>query len=179
MFRVVSTSGPIGEVGSVATPSAVTDLKIMGSYAYVAMSSGVGIIDISNPQAPSYVATFATAQRVNRIAFASGVSNRLYLACDVDGLVVLDLTNPVSPSILGSLDISGDVKTIYVSGVHAYMSVGGDRVSVVNISDPQSLSFSGSTAGLPGYPGDITVNDSYVWVSALHGGLQVLGRIPD
>jgi hypothetical protein len=177
VFRV--SGGPVGEVGSVAGPYAFSDVKVNGTYAYVGMPAGVGIIDLTNPTAPVFASTYPTKQKVNRMAFANGFTDRLYLANDSDGLVVLSLANPFVPVELASLDISGDVNTIFVTGNHAYMSVGGDRVSVVNISDPQSLSFSGSTSGLPGYPADITVNDSFVWISARDGGLQVLGKIPD
>jgi hypothetical protein len=70
--------------------------------------------------------------------------NRLYTVADWDGLVILDVTDPSSPSRLGSMSLpDGYFDGVAVAGDFAY--VVGDRFRVIDVSDPSSPVVVGAT----------------------------------
>jgi len=78
---------------------------------------------LSNYKHPS-----GAAQKV----FVEG--NYAYVAYGSEGLVILDISNPSSPSLVSSLNI-GNAFHIYVEGQYAYLIV-SDSIKIVNISNP-------------------------------------------
>lgn len=84
--------------------AAAKDLKIVGNYAFVASTSGLVIVDISNPFVPAFVDNYATGGTVNSLAvqneyaFLSQASaNVLDLGCDPS-------TGDGSPGIVSEID---------------------------------------------------------------------------
>ena len=58
----ISDTGNLLEVGNVLTPSMVTDISVVGNYAYVAdRNNGLVIVDVSNPASPTLVGSYNTA----------------------------------------------------------------------------------------------------------------------
>jgi hypothetical protein len=173
-FQVLG--GAPAEVGSLALGSQARDIKVSGSYAYVAMDGGIAVVDISTPASPSVAATYATTNPVYSLDL---VGTTLYAASGNTGLIILDISTPASPSLAGTQDISGDARAVSVSGNHAYLGVFCDRVSAVNIVDPANTAMSGSANYIPGCISTVKVNGDYIWAAFMGGGLQILGKIPD
>jgi len=58
--------------------------------------------------------------------------------------LVVDVTNPASPSIVGRLNLEYDAFEIVVSGNYAYVAAGAGGLIIVNISNPASPVIAGS-----------------------------------
>ena len=59
-----------------------------------------------------------------------------YVAVGSDGLRVVDLTDPETPSLRGHLDLEGISKDLVLDGDRAYVALGGEGIAAVDISDP-------------------------------------------
>ncbi len=107
--------------GSVDTPGGASGVAI-ALYAYVAAgSSGLQVIDITNPQSPQIVGSVDTPGGAREAA----VSGTYAYVADYDsGLQVIDITNPQSPQIVGSVDTPFAANDVAISGAYAYVANG-------------------------------------------------------
>src|SRR3989344_1096598 len=75
-------------------------------------------------------------------------SNYVYLVRNggTPDFLVVDISTPASPSLVGSLSLSGNPTNIYVSGNYAYVSNSDDsqELQIINISTPASPSVTGT-----------------------------------
>ena len=107
--------------------------------------------------------------------FVSG--NYAYIADGSDGLIVLDVSNPGSPKLVGSYDTDGTAYGVYVNGNYAYVTtqhvnnqeVGG--LVVFDISDPTNPTLIGRND--KGWY-EICVRGGYAYVADGFDGLDVI-----
>jgi hypothetical protein len=59
---LASPARALTEVATVPLATAAHDMKVVGTFAYVATESGMTVLDVSNPAAPVVHGTFATSQ---------------------------------------------------------------------------------------------------------------------
>ncbi len=115
MIDVRDPSSP-KELGYVGTRGC--DVKVMGTYAYVACcDQGVKVIDVSNPAQPVILASMPTSDYCESIALSSNV---LYAAVFWGGVDVFDITNPRSPVFVKNINDGGCHYGICVSGSRLY-----------------------------------------------------------
>lgn len=187
IFRVDVPSSPT-EVGSWPMPegSRALALALDGNYAYlVADEQGLGrlyILDVQEVQSPHEVAHYETEAFAHMwgVDVAAGYA---YVAADQAGLHIVDVSNPAMPSRIGVLETPTYVLGVDVEGNYAYVAVEpfwnpeiGDFVGglwVVNVSDKANPYLEGS-CDIGGYPTNVLVKSSYVYVAALNGGLWVV-----
>jgi hypothetical protein len=67
---------------------------------------------------------------------------------------VIDISNPASPVILGSISTPGIAYGVAVAGSYAYVADGSGGLQVVNIADPASPAIVGSV-NTPGSAQDV------------------------
>jgi hypothetical protein len=88
-------------VGEYAGATQASSIRIDGDTAYVARRNlGVDIIDLSNAEAPSLIGNYDTSGTAFQAAPMS--NNRLAVADDFNGTLVLDISTPASPTPAGS-----------------------------------------------------------------------------
>ncbi|MFN6249162.1 MAG: cadherin domain-containing protein [Microcystis sp.] len=88
------------------------DVQIVGNYAYVADGSGLQIIDISNPAAPTLVDNYITG-------YAEGVEivgNYAYVATGEGGLQIIDVSDFNNPSPLPSVTLAVSTTSVTEDG---------------------------------------------------------------
>jgi len=101
-------------------------------YAFVSNNAGISIYDVRNPEAPEFVTLYETPSGgVFDLAF---VDTTLYAAAIRDGLLILDVSNPADPMLLGSY--GRDVVNVSVHNGVAYVGQIGRNVERVDVSDP-------------------------------------------
>jgi Ca2+-binding RTX toxin-like protein len=116
----------------------------VGNYAYVADdSSGLQIINISNPAAPSLSGTYDTTGSANGVEV---VGNYAYVADWDSGLQIINISNPAAPSLSGSYDTTGYAQGVQVVGNYAYIADREGGLKILNVSDFTSSSTSLSLA---------------------------------
>jgi len=154
-------------LGSINTGSETRRVALNGRYAYVANSTGLVIVDIGNPSAPSIVSTFVFPNgespydvRINGTMAWVATSQHLY---------EVNVANPSAPSIVRTY--SGAANSVDLSGTKAYIVVGGN-LSVLDISDPSTITRLdlGSTGGVS--YGMVRVSGPYAFAV---GGITVFG----
>ncbi|MBK9471248.1 MAG: T9SS type A sorting domain-containing protein [bacterium] len=101
-----------------------------GDFAYVA-SSGLQVIDISDPRAAHAVGIEYLSSTVREVAVAGDYA---YVS-EYDLLSVIDITDPANPLQVGHLPIPGRPQGVAIAGNHACIANSFD-FQVVDISDP-------------------------------------------
>ena len=67
-----------------------------------------------------------------------------YVAASNSGLQLIDISNPLSSVIVGSVDTPWDARGVAVSGNYAYVASSEAGLQIVDITDPFSPAISGS-----------------------------------
>ncbi|MDQ1351625.1 MAG: hypothetical protein QG657_1930 [Acidobacteriota bacterium] len=148
------------------------DIYVKGNYAYLTLrDNGLKIIDISIPAAPTMTASIDLPNESNAL-FVSG--NYAYVASTDFGtasppspigkLYVVNVANPASPSLVGSIDLPKPASDVYISGNYAYVTCGLGGLNVIDISKPATptLAASYDTSG----PAEkVNVKDNYIYVA--------------
>jgi hypothetical protein len=122
------------------TYESTRDLFVSDGCAYVAISAGLQVIDISNP---------ATPRRSGRVdlqnARALVVSGHLaYVAEDRAGFQVIDVATSNFPKLLGGTQApSGFAVDVAVSGQHAFLADSSGGLKLLDVSDPRTPSLLG------------------------------------
>lgn len=111
------------------------------------------IVDVSSPYSLNFVGDLEIGEDVNGI-FVKG--DKAYLATgDNNELIIVDITNPISPSVYSGFDAPGnseDGKTVHIVGSKLYLGrlVGGKHTNhhefhILDIADPLNPTNLGST----------------------------------
>ena len=124
-LQVIDISDPLAPIliGSIDTPDKASDVAIVGNYAYVADGeSGLQIIDISDPRAPKSIASVDTLNDASGIA----IKDSFAYVNDEDSLLLIDITNPIKPFKIGSIETDSTVHErfnhVAVSGNFVYVT---------------------------------------------------------
>ena len=152
-----------------------SSIDVMGRYAYLsaggqvdghylyAISGSMEVIDIGNPDSPAVVATL------------SGTPGEA-------GLYVIDIADPLHPTLVGSAAVAG-ARRIAAEGRYAYVAAWDAGVKVFDVSDPSHPVEAGSydTAGgindpwnPQGGAADLAVAGDLIYVADRAGGLAIL-----
>ena len=131
----------IPELGRVTLGATAVGVAQAGDHAYIAQgAAGLQVVDVSDPSAPTVVATIGALGTVLDVEAQGTV---LYVANGVD-LQLLDLTTPASPSLLGSVPIAGAAK-LFLDGTRVYVAAGAmGGLVIVDASQSTSPTILGS-----------------------------------
>ena len=92
------------------------------------------------------------------------------------GTVMIDITNPASPAIVGSVDTPADASGVAVAGDYAYVADDFSGLRVVDIANPESPVIVGSVDNVdyPEYTDNVSVANGYAYVTSSEGVLQAI-----
>ncbi|GJM21290.1 MAG: hypothetical protein DHS20C15_12050 [Planctomycetota bacterium] len=120
---------------------AIFAMQFVGTLAYLAEGeTGLRIVDVSDPAAPSTVSTHATLDSANDVLVAQDIA---YLSDLQQGLRLVDVSDPAAPFELGSYVPGGFAFSVEVSGDVAYFG-GTFGLVILDVSDPTSPTLLGS-----------------------------------
>jgi hypothetical protein len=132
IIGLASQASALPHITTVPLGSAAHDMKVVGSFAYVATDDGMTVLDVSNPLAPVVKGSFATSAPCQGIDVAA----HAYLACQTAGLFVVNISNPSSPTLVGSLRLPGSTWDVAANGTTLYASSMNGELYVVSIANP-------------------------------------------
>lgn len=119
---------------------------------------------------------------VDMPADAKGVtanSNFAYVACDIAGLVIVDISVISDPVIASILDLTGVSLSVYIDSTYAYIAADRSGLFVVDISDPFNP-VAVSQVNTSGRTKDVHVSGDYAFIADGSGGLKVINiSVPD
>jgi hypothetical protein len=96
-----------------------------------------------------------------------------FVADEVTGLVVIDITDPAAPAYAGGYNTPDRAWGLYVAGDHAFVADGESGVLVIDITAPATPTLLGSY-NTPGYAYGVYVSGNYAFVADWDGGLAVV-----
>lgn len=132
-------------------------------------------MNVSSPTSPAIVGTIDVPGR----SFGVTVSGSYAYVASNSGLHIVDVSMPISPTIVGSAatghDSDGSGRSVELLGNYAYVGGGRPGVQLVDISDPTSPVFVGSASVTPrGTAVRATVSGNYVYIADLYWGMQIV-----
>ena len=135
------------------------DMVIRGSNLYIAEDNHFEIFDISQPRTPRLLGSCQLPDDSRGVAVNGSCA---YVACNYSGLVIVSITNPASPTVVGNfpaLAITG----VDVRDTLAYLASLYDSVLVVNVANPAAPVRVSAFPG-HGYCGDVVVRGDRAYV---------------
>jgi len=158
------------ETGFCGTGMAV-GVSVDGHFAYVAAyTSGLWIVDISEPAAPRQIGHCGLLGQTLDVATDDTLA---YVAVGEAGLNVVSVSDPQSPRVIGSMNSPGDARGVAVSGSTVYLADGDSGLSVVNVADPVNPHQVGRLR-TPGSARGLSVAGDFVYIAAGDSGLRVI-----
>ncbi len=104
------------------------------------------------------------------VAVADG---RAYVACDYDGLEIVDVSDPAAPALLGSIDNWLKTLKVAVQGDLAFLACHGEGLRIVDVSDPAApRELGGIVLGDDAF--DVAVAGNLAYVAVDQAGLQIV-----
>jgi subtilase family serine protease len=172
---VISTPDSIYQMGycPMPAPAFFRKLVISGDYAFVVKYQydyvgGMQIFNISNPSSPAPAGYYSWPY----VPWGVSVSgNYAYLADNLSGLIVIDVTNPYSPTFSGR-HYTGQVNSVVASGNYAFVAYNGGGIAVVDILDPTNPSLI-TFRGVNDFANDIALAGGYAYLAKKETGLGI------
>jgi hypothetical protein len=154
------------------TPGWVWGLKVVGNYAYLAdWTSGLQIIDISNPTNPTFKGNYDTDAAYG----VEVVGNYAYIADGSSGLQIIDISNPTNPTFIGNYDNFGAVLGVQVVGNYAYLvNNGASSLEIIDISNPTNPTLKGSYDDDSDPAFGLQVVGNYAYLADGESGLKII-----
>jgi len=149
-------------------------IAVNGAYAYVALhEDGLKVIWVPNPSNPQLVATLPMAD-ANDVAIYGNYA----VVADDTGLVFIDITNPLKPSITKTVDTgAGDNYALLIKDGYAYVCNRQIGLMVVGIDPLDTAHVVGNAFGI-GDVVDVKADGGKAYVATNSGGLFVVDVDP-
>jgi hypothetical protein len=168
-LRIYDISAPTAPqliTASVDTPNDAVRIAVSGNYAYIADSTSVQVIDISNPLNPIFERTLIGGYSL----YAKNVTvsgNYLY-ATSGGGVRIFDIgAAPGDPQFVADAKIRHSGGDVAIAGNYAYVADSGAGVTAIDITDPSNPILLGSISC--GDARGIEVSGKYAYVAATDG----------
>lgn len=166
-------------------------VRIVGTYAYVATDHGLYVIDINDPTNPQITAELGETDGINHphdVVFQF----RYAFVTDKDGLKVLNISNLAKPKVVKDKQKNtvvvalGDAHKLTLSRTYALVAAGKDGLAIIDISkaeEPkleQMFNVGGEINDTHDVKVGMTVNTEFAYLADGKHGLRVVQLIgPD
>jgi len=189
IYEFDSNSLTLTELSSLDTSSGINAVDVAGNYAYLANNETTRqlmVVDISDPENPNLISSSTLPQMttgVGRSIFYHQDKVYIgtqYLACPPtcssgqnNEFHIYDVSNPLSPSWLGSLNLNHNINEIAVQGDLAFLATSDNsgELSIVDISDSSSMQLPDDTGMKFDAPGNQDGTSLYVLGAKAYLGL--------
>jgi len=151
----------------------MNDVVLYGDYAVCAMSSGVIILDITDPLSPELVSEVYLGTETNRYLAISG--SHVYTS-DYSGMQIINIADPAAPFLEGECDLDPYSGQLVVGDTLVYLTRGNSGLYVVNCVDPEDPFFVGS-CDTPGQTRGLDIKDTLVFVADYPHGMLVINVV--
>jgi len=166
-LSIVDVSDPAVpvDIGSYVTNGHVKAVR--GNFLYLTEGSGWFVLDISNPTAPSLVASID--MNATDLVISGSIA---YVANGIAGLNIFDISDNLNIFEIGRFEDCGPVYglTFLMSNVYLLEGIGIRSIDVSEPSNPFQLTFSDSWQSTI----SIDASDHYIYLAAMHRGLRII-----
>ncbi|NQU04973.1 MAG: hypothetical protein HQ568_02690 [Calditrichaeota bacterium] len=155
----------IHEVAFQSLYSDPVQIEVNRGIAYIAAGELL-FIDVSDPTDPQEVYSYSTDSRVNAVTVHNNIA---YLADGIDGLTILDVSDPEETDVIGHHSIEhndGDIGAIDVllDGYHLYLLDREQGLLVYNVRRPHTPDLIGKTS-VRGIPQRLDISGNFAVVA--------------
>ncbi|MEZ6317336.1 MAG: GC-type dockerin domain-anchored protein [Phycisphaerales bacterium] len=173
-IHIIDISNPAAPtlVHTMPATNTVVDVEVHGPILYVVLrTTGLVTYDVSDPNAPVELDTFVTADTSSDNAYAvKVVGTRAYVAEEQPNLLVIDVSDPSSMSLLGAADIPpGNGRDIEIVGSTAYVGE-SSSFSTFDLTDPDHPAHLDDLHDVSGGGGRIAIAGSFVYQADRYDG---------
>lgn len=124
---ISTPSSPVLAASYNPSPYRLTfDLAIVDKYVYLATIDGIDIVDVIDPFSPKSVCKYdiyaTSIDVVDKYAYVSSMN---------PNIVILDVSNPSSPNLVGNYNTAGGPCDVAVEGNYVYVADGGNGLVIL------------------------------------------------
>jgi hypothetical protein len=168
-------------VGGVDTLSFAENVAVSGNFAFVVGFFSFIVINIADPESPQMVVNLTVQhdqyfQWLRHVAVSGGCA---YVASNPNfgpDFFVIDITNPLKPYIVDSVDTGFQVRDMVIANNNGYfLHDGGLGIIDIKLTRSESFRIVGSVdpPGL-GFNGSVALAGDYVYIADPEWGMQVI-----
>lgn len=169
--QIMDFTDPVNPVliGSITLPSEVRGLALDHETLYVADNRGsLRVVDVADPSTPTEIGALEDIEAFDveiegHYAYVSGAN---------DGMFILDITHPSSPSLTGVFDVSNQTQSVAIQEPYAFVCM-GKTLRVVDISSPAEPAEI-ANMDFADYLKEITISGNEAYVAAGSDGLRII-----
>jgi hypothetical protein len=147
-------------------------LCLEGDTLYIGSGLHVIAANISNPDKIEVIGSSPLLPQVAESIVCDG-EGRLFVSCGSAGLVILDVADPTSPKILGTLDTRGYSEGAAIVGNFILIADGPQGIIIADISNPATPKIVSEAYPLA-YIYDIVIQNEVAYAAGSTSGLFVL-----
>ncbi|WP_304412242.1 ELWxxDGT repeat protein, partial [Microcystis sp. T1-4] len=97
-----------------------------------------------------------------------------YVADDISGLQIIDISNPTTPTLKGNYDNdTGVARGVQIVGNYAYLADDGSGLQIIDISNPTNPTLKGNY-DTSGSANGVQIVGNYAYLADGHGGLKII-----
>jgi hypothetical protein len=104
------------------------------------------------------------------------VGNLAYVADDLSGLQIIDVSNPAVPTLTGAYNTPGNAFDVHVVGNFAYVADSISGLQIIDISNPTALTLTG-TYDTPDVANGVHVVGNFAYVADWSSGLLIIEEV--
>lgn len=129
------------QVGQISTGGQAIDVDVEGDLAYVVdmmdyNPGGLVIINISDPYNPNQIGSFYDGGILMKVDVIDSIA---FLANQINGLEIIDVSNPLYPVKIDSY--AGSVFDVQIKEGIAYLADWNNGLIILNVSNPSEVTF--------------------------------------
>jgi len=170
----VATTAEFGEniefIGDAFVSGYYYDVQVAGDLAFACNAHGLMVFDAANPDSIKLVGRVPTPGIARALAVDG---SHAYIGDEQYGLVVVDISAPSDPQIIGDYEIGNyGVRSVYVLGSYAYVGARSRGLYVFDICDPTDPQVAGQCPVHDAY--GVWVEDTLAYIADFYLGVSVL-----
>ncbi len=139
---------------------------IQNGYAFLSYSYGhyLTIIDTTNSNDPSKVSSFIFEDNQTNIRSVFVQDEKVYLACEEKGLIIIDISNPMVPEEVGNFTLDSIV-AVELNNKYAYVIDETNGLVILDITNTNDIKMINSLIISNDFtPHFLTIKDDYIYL---------------
>jgi hypothetical protein len=134
VFSLVDPANPV-RMGSFEVDDGIYAIDIDGPWGYLVTTQGLAILDLRTPASPRMAARVALDGGPQGVTVLDGIA---YVAAGTTGLIIIDVSDPERPLIVGTGSVGGGAssRSAALVGSTAFVADGLGGLQLLDVSDP-------------------------------------------
>ncbi len=135
IIDVANSASPF-RISSMNTPGDAEGVTVVGDTAYVVDWESLQIVSVSDPENPVAIGSVDIPPGARSVTVSE---NKAYVAGGLNGLHIIDMSNPANPKKIASVETESlGITEVAVIGDTVYAADKNKGIKLINVSDPSS-----------------------------------------